>query len=288
MSCYSASAVKDLIGAATYLISVEGPADDAAAISFTSAFYEVFLKSGSVEKAFGVANFINEQELNAVLTRRATEGNKTKQLIAVYSRKRHEPMYMDITEAEQSVIKLGLPREFVVSTLGRKLHVHRWIFEEPRDRAVLSIGSFFGIFSWKSPEDVIVCHKILRLRSNISETLIQLWAQLIVSYNDLYMSEYRLLTTAVNRNTADMVEKAIHEFKETYNYFFGSLANAQLLAGDDATHFSAIRATLGANLEKASQKLSKQEYSKAVIFLETALSSIHDFIDSLVIRLAEE
>ncbi len=287
MSCYSATAARVLVEGAAYVITADGPANDEAAVRFTESFYEVYFKTRSIEKAFGVASFVTEQSLSIVLTRRATEGSKVKELVAVYSKKRPEPMYMDLSAAESSIESLGVPRDYIVSTLGRKLHIHRWIFEEPRDRAVLTVGGFFGIFSWTSPNDIIVCHKILKLKGGVPETMITLWSELIVAYNDLYMSEYRLLPRAVDSSTASTVEKAISAFNKANQYFFERIGPADWLSGEARSNFAAIRSTFAANINKAAEKLSSREYARAVVFLETALSSVHDFIDSLVVLLTE-
>ena len=287
MSCYSASTSRSLIGSATYLISVRGAADDQAAISFTKHFYDALLKTNSIEKAFGVASFITENSLAALLTRRATSEEPSRELLAVYSKKRLEPMFMDLSEAEESITRLNISRETIVSTLGRKMHIHRWIFEEPRDRAVLTVGPYFGIFSWKSPSDIIVCHKILKIRADAPVELIQLWAKLIVTYNDLYMSEYRLLETAVTHGTAFKVERAITDFRSAQAQFFERLEDSALVGTNETSLFISIGATFSANVEKAAERLQTRDYARSVIFLETALSSVHDFIDSLVERLAE-
>ncbi|WP_271007839.1 CHAT domain-containing protein [Paucibacter sp. B51] len=287
MSCYSSAAVSTVVDTASYIVTASGSADDDAAMKFVRNFYDTYLEKGSIERAFSISNFIVGDELNCVLTRRAKVGASVKPFVALFSKKKIEPMYLDLSEAEESIKRLNIPREQVVATLGRKMHIHRWIFEEPRDRAVLTVGPYFGVFSWKSVSDVIVCHQMLRLRTGLPEKLIQTWAELIVTYNDLYMSEYRLLSTPVDSSTARTVARAIQEFKKAHARFFEGIEGAEWLADGDRSHFVAIGATLNANVEKAAEKLENQEYARSVIFLETALSSIHDFIDSLVERLAD-
>lgn len=287
MACYSHTSLDQLIDAASYVISIHGPADDEESIAFISNFYEGYCKTRSIESAFGIATFISKERLSAILTRRAEVGSKTKPLVAIFSRKRESPMYLDLSEAEESISRLAVSRELVVSTLSRKMHIHRWIFEEPRDRALLSVGPFFGVFSWRSANDVVICHKLIKVREDASNELISLWAQLLVAYNDLYMSEYRLLEKAVGPGTAGTVRRALIDFKAAQVQFFDELKGSAILTAKESATFATIGATFIANVAKAEMKLDVQEYARAVIFLETALSSMHDFIDNLMLHLTE-
>lgn len=284
MSCYSDASTAELSDAAAYIVTVHGSADDNAAISFSENFYEGYFRTSSIEKAFGIATFVTEQSLSAVLTRRAKMGDSFRELIAVYSKKRIEPMFMDLSEAEESIKLLGIPRETVVSTLSRKMHVHRWIFEEPRDHAILTVGPYFGDFSWKSADDIIKCHKIFKMRADVPKELLSVWARLIVSYNDLYMSEYRLDSTQAKSSD---IQRAIITFKRAKQEFFIKLDGVAWLGNEDSVIFLSIAALINAYIDKAEENLDAQEYKSAAIQLEYALSSIHDFIDNLANHLAE-
>ena len=97
------------------------------------------------------------------------------------------------------------------------MHVHRWIFEEPREHAILIVGAYFGDFSWKSADDIIKCHKILKIRSNVPEELLTMWARLIVSYNDLFMRKDR---RDLSKAKSSDLERVIIAFKHTKKTVF--------------------------------------------------------------------
>ena len=273
MSCYSASSISNLIDVTPYLIAVSGVANDEAAIDFVKTFYEASADEGSVESAFFVAHALTEDKLNAVLVRSALEKDRAKQLIRVYRiHGIRDPIYVDTTEAEGSLNMLQIPRDEFLSTLTRKIRIHIWIFDHPRERALLSIGKYFGFFSWKNAKDVIVCHQVLKLKRKVPTDHCIVWSDLIVSYNDLYMNPYRL-TDKPASNTR-MIEGALSVFHARFNFYFKDGARA-ILEDIDPEQFKTTQGICWANLRMADEKVAKKISGQTdLAYLETVLSAI--------------
>src|SRR5439155_7420868 len=77
-SCYSAESSNVLMTSAPFVVTVEGPADDNAAIEFTRLFYDNFLTCRSVERSLARAQIalqaLNyDRGLQIYVTRRGQE-----------------------------------------------------------------------------------------------------------------------------------------------------------------------------------------------------------------------
>jgi len=282
MSCYSAEAIEELVDSASYLLTVAGAADDRAAIQFVEQFYAAYLRMDSIEKAFSIAQkFIEmtkqDTDLNATLSRRAVIRGEKRVLYKVVPANKNDSILLDLTEAENDIAALNITRDNFLGMLSRKIRIHRWIFSSPRQRVVLSIGSYFGIFSWEDANDVVLCNRILRIRPEVDEYTCGAWASLIVSYNDHFMDPYRMkvgerITTLKN---------SLKEYQRTYESFFNTGEKADLLRKAAPEQFKVTKAIISSNLELAESKLYQEDDQSAVVYLEAALSAMHDLIDNL-------
>ena len=285
MTCFSAELLHHFAPCAPYIVSVCGPADDSAAVEFVGLFYEEYFRSRSVVSAFNLAQNLVDERLNASLFRKRPLGNDTHVITidpAVYPSRHHDPIFVDLSAAEQSIQRLDVPRDKFLQILSRKMRIHRWLFEGERERVVIPVGQYFAVFSWTNAYDLINCHSIVKLKSQLSPRFHELLAQIIVEYNGLHLLEYRRLPNAVDQSTSTILKRGIDKLHELFDGFFKKEENFSVLASVNPDFMEQIRATCWANLRKADEKFLDRDYRSAVIAAETALSSFHDTVDELL------
>lgn len=282
MACYSADSIPELVDSAPYLVTVTGPADDETAIDFIAQFYNAYLHYGLIEKAFNIAqNYValiqKDTVLNVSLSRRAIVNGKNQILFRVFPSGKDESVLIDLTEAEADIAALNISRGAFLGMLSRKIRIHRWIFNAPRQRAVLSLGPYFGLFSWEDANDVVFCNRILRIKSDIDERTCEAWASLIVAYNDHYMDRYRMIP----ETHITFLNNSLGEYRKTYESYFDTGDKAGLLRNATPEQFKVTKAIVSANLDQAENKFRQEDYDATIIYLETALSAIHDLVEDL-------
>jgi hypothetical protein len=288
MSCFSASSLKDLASAAPYVITVSGEADDEACIAFITAFYEEYLRTRSVGRAFQSASntiefFGASGFLHPVLTRRALRGSSPEGLHAAAVR--GDSVLVDLSAVEPQLRAAGMYNEAFLSFLSRKLRVHKWIFDQPRDRTLLSIGPYFGEFSWANADDAIRCLRVLRIREGVDEEACIVWADLLISYNDLYASRYRKAANPAGPESERVLKRALEDQRALATHFFGERAEPIQKAA--ANQYKVTKALVLANLRHATAALDNSQLDRVVVYLEASLTAIHDLIDALSEYLAE-
>lgn len=282
MSCFSADSISELVTAAPFVVTVTGSADDYAAIDFIAQFYDAYLRTGLVEKAFNIAqNFIalikKASGLNVILSRRAIVNRENQVLYQAFPSGKDDSILIDLTEAETDIKSLNVSRDTFLGVLSRKIRVHKWIFSSPRQRVVLPLGSYFGLFSWEDANDVVVCHRILRIKPDIDESTCEAWASLIVAYNNHYMDQHR----TQQETHSSLLKKSLDEYLKTYDVYFNTGNKAALLRNVIPEQFKLTKAAIFSNLEMAERKFHQDDLHSTIIYLETALSAIHDLLDQL-------
>ena len=285
LSCFSADSISDLIKAAPYIVTVSEGADDGASIRFIRWFYMQYFRSRSIEKSFFYAQQMS-RNLNSVLTRRALHDNKNEFLIPVIPTGNHigDCYFVDMSEVRETIQNLGMPRDEFFAILARKIRVHNRIFDVPNQRVTLPIEKYFGVFSWENAADVIKCHKLLRIKPEIDENTCEVWANLMVSYNDSIILKYRLLSRDEIR-TKKVFNVAFENFRDDYDYI--SKENiAAILKEYVFEQYKITKSLINANLDMAKKKIRDEDFQSAVVYLETVLSSIHDLIDALTKRIS--
>ncbi|HKD09586.1 MAG TPA: hypothetical protein VKB79_27010 [Bryobacteraceae bacterium] len=284
LSCFSSDVADALGEVSPFLITVSGPADDAGCIEFVSGFYEGLFRTGSVEQAFraglmrlDVAD--RKDGVKPLLSRRSATlpGRK---IIQTYPNPKFDSILVDITDAEPDIDVIGVERDYLLFLLTRKLGIHRWIFGEARQRAFISIGPYFGLFSWADADDLIRCHQIMRLLPDVDDETCEEWAFLLTAYNDVWSTSYRT-DPVPNPQT---VRRGHAELQFIYRTFFEGKGGASLRKAAPE-HFKVARASLSANLNLADYKLHADDLDGAVRYLEVAVSSVHDLVDILASRL---
>lgn len=281
ISCYSSDSAGELLAASPYVVSISGPADDTAAIDFTGHFYEQYFRSSSVESAFNFASAVVDDRLDAILTH-SPGATPPIPKIAVYPHANRDPIYVDLSEAQPTIARLDVSQDRFISILTRKLKVHRWIFDGERENAILPIAGYFARFSWKNAKDVIHCHWVYRPKSGLDASVCELISDLIVVYNDVYVSSYRSNPRPVSQQDPRSFRYGLEKLHDLCRYFLADESHFSLLESIDSTVARMLRGTCQSNLSMADKKLAESNLSSAVIYAETALSAVHDAIESLV------
>lgn len=282
-ACHSASGQDALHTAATFLIVMNGNADDAAAIAFSEHFFDEFYRSNAVEHAFRQAASAIDQmglgdKINPVLRRRQPSGLS---VVQAFFGRRQDSIFIDLTEAENSISQLPMDRHAFLSLLSRKIRIHSWIFKIERERAVLPIGQFFGVFSWQNAKDIVICHEVLRLRSDLDIEECVGWTRLMVFYNDLRSERYRIVDSPSAKENQGLLAAALDSVEACLSHTLQS-DDVEQPARKLAQHQYAVTlATVRAQCDVARLNLNHLDLSRVVIALETAISSIHDLVDEL-------
>lgn len=286
MSCYSSNTVTELLPCTPYIISVTGPANDQAAIEFVGHFYENYLRTKSVEASYRRANAVIGDQLSTLLTCRAAQ-DPSKYRLVVYSHQDLDPVYVDFADARETIDHLDITTEKFVEILRRKIRIHWWMFKGERENAILPIGGLFASFSWKNAKDVVYCKRIFQLKPSLPENTFHVIAMLIAGYNDVYMNNYRdSRKSAIEQNPRVFVE-GLASLHRVFRDWFVDPEGVPSLGALNPTYLKTIQATCWANLQKADQKLADGDPSRAMIFAETALSSIHDAINEIFDAVSE-
>jgi hypothetical protein len=285
LSCYSAESIRYLSKVAPYVISVSGSANDRMSIRFIRYFYSHYFKSYSIERSYFYAQLLSG--LSPSIDRRALQSSEGRNLIPVVPTGDHigDCFLVDISQIENKIEILHIDRDEFINTLARKIRVHHRIFDTSNQRVTLPIGQYFGVFSWVNATDFISCHDIFKVKPEVSEDACVVWASLLVNYNDKIILGYRLhspneLTTKKDINMALRGFSAILRLLEIETYM-------KVLREHVSNQYKISKAIIRANLNMAESKRDEEDFQASVIYLETALSSLHDLVDALTEQLAE-
>ncbi len=283
LSCYSADALTTLISSAPFLITVYGPADDEAAIEFIGEFYESFFLCDSIHQAFGRARLLlaaKSIELNALLSRRAEHTRSDRVLLQVFPTLGADSILIDVTDAEHDIQNLDIDREAFFALLTRKMRIHRWIFDSPTDQAVLSVGRYFGVFSWENARDVVNCKRILRLRQDIDEATCEAWAGLLTLYNDHRVDKYRTAISPAAPTMERHLKEALDDYYQLADTYLKSKSISRVLRNCIREQYFVSRSLILKYLEICNTKFHRGEFPATVVYLEAILSALHDLVNA--------
>ncbi|HKQ75690.1 MAG TPA: CHAT domain-containing protein [Blastocatellia bacterium] len=293
-SCYSADSNLVLRQAAPYVITVEGPADDNAAIKFTKSFYENFFESQSVEISLTrtqieLQSLELDEGLQIYVTRRGEYLSKDR--VTLQSIKRtfdEETFLIDVTDINDQIDKLDMPKGKFLSLLANKIYIHKWLYYSSFDMeyAVFPIGKYFAIFSWKHGMDLLVCRRILRLKEKVPDEQCDLWMRLSFRYCQLFSLQYRRERQAIYPGINKKLEFAIRQFGSCVTSFFENRESLSHLKNIIPEQIKMAVPLLIENYNAAQESLHQEDYSQVIVHLETTLSLIHGILDGLVDELA--
>jgi hypothetical protein len=288
-SCYSASSCQALRGVATYVVTVEGPADDTAAIAFARNFYSLYFRRRPIEAAVDAtkatlqANGIADGFRIFVSRRSDVTGANRTLLAATTDVLKKETIFIDITDIEEDISRLPIARDDFFSLLSDRVRIHRWMTFDSVDMecAVLPIGPFFGLFSWQCGMDYIRCRRIIHLKPDASTEACDLWMRLSFKYNQLFALSIRQTIDVVPAGMSRKVEYAVERFQSLIRYIQGTNVAGQLreLVPDQARVALPL---MDEHFSQAVENASRDELSNAIIHMETTLSFLHSILDALM------
>jgi len=290
LSCYSADALPILAETAPYLISIFGPANDETSIEFIGKFYESFFHTDSIEQAFKNANLLlsaKNLKLKAVLSRRGEKDKENRILFQVIPQTGADSILIDLTKAKNDISKLGISLDDTITLLSRKIKIHRWIFESPTDQVVLSLGRYFGVFSWENAKDIVYCERIIRLNPEVEEKLCEVWAGLITRYNDHRVDKYRLAVNPADPTLVRYLKQAIDDYYILSDTYFNNKDNSEILRNCVPEQYLVSKSLIVKYLEICDIKFHRDDFSATVEYLETILSALHDLISALTSKISD-
>jgi hypothetical protein len=290
MSCYSTDILPALLTLSPYVITVSGAGDDDACIEFSTAFYETYLTTDSIETAFSAAQttiYAKGLDLAAILSRRA-QGHPPRALFQVFPSRREDSILVDISKIEKDIARLNITKDTFLKVLTQKIRVHRWLFQLPKEEAIIPLGPYFGVFTWRAPNDLVTCEKLLTVKPGTPADAISSWTAMVLAYNDLYVDRYRVVSGPPNPPGYEAtLNRAIKSFY--------SLQRTFMVAGDKLRFFDRFvpiqfgitKGIIEHNLQRADEMLAQRELVEVVIGLETMLTTFHDLVTAVSDHIVE-
>lgn len=283
-SCYSNASIPILAEIAPFVITAVGPVEDRACLEFVRGFYERLFSGFSIGSSFEHATSLlktkNIPHHNFRLDRRClTQRGKSKFVESIPDARKNS-ILVNLDAVADCLDKFDMPQEEICHLLARKLKIHYWIFSVPREKCVIPIGRLlFGEFSWNNANDVVYCHKLMRLRADVSQQHWQVWLRLLISYNDLASSDYRILRTPAMPSNRTMLAKATNLFQHYVNRYLIPSRDDILNLGysECLPHIEFVIS----HCESAADQLVLERYSHVVRSLEEALTNYHEIVDVL-------
>lgn len=290
LSCFSTNALAEVAAVAPFTVTVTATVDDEACAQFIAAFYADYFKRRSVTQAFlagcAYVEFMGLGEgFTPVLTRRGTYPVAQPSIYTAVVM--GESILVDLSRVEKQIAAAHADRETFLSLLSRKIRVHRWAFDYPRDQMVIPIGPYFGVFSWTSADDPIICESLATLRPDAPEDTCRVWADLLVSYNDLAAAKYRFAPDPASPGMERHLDIAVREHQGFCGFFLEDEAQAAPIRSTVATQFTITRSLAMANTRHALNALDRGEFGRVVAHLETSLTTIHDLVDAMSVALTQ-
>lgn len=284
LSCYSSKNREILAAAAPFVITAIGDVSDAVCLEFVSGFYERLFSGSPIKLAFDHAiNLLNAKNIdcsNFCLDRRRLISKSNSIFIESAPDNQHDTILVNLDKVSEYLDNFDIEREELLHLISRKLLIHRWIFDIPRERCVIPIGRLlFGEFSWEDKNDIVFCNKLMKLRADVSPIHWELWHKLLISYNDLASSDYRKLTRPSSPENKTSLIRAANLFNHyTKKYLNPALNELESLG---YSHLIPYIKFISTHCETAIDQLKLERYPQVVKALEEALTNYHDLVDGL-------
>ncbi len=284
LSCYSDAQVDLLANAAPFVITAKWDVPDEACITFSRGFYERYLGGYSIQQSFDHA-----RHLLAVarlcpdcfrLSRRALIRKGNSILVEVKPFLDHDSILVSLDAVRQSLGSFGMSEESLLHLMARKLRIHTWLFDRPRDTATIPIGQLlFGEFSWQNSKDFVECRRLLKLRADVPYKQWEIWAHLLTEYNDLASLEHRFQSRPPDPRNRSLLAKSVHRFRLSMDRDL--LPAKERIIEVGCGHVLPHVVFAAREVDRAAENLKAQNYDIVVEALEGALTSYHEVVDGL-------
>jgi hypothetical protein len=287
MSCFSYESSEEFLRCSPHVICIDGTGGDRACIEFIERFYKSFFRTGDIQNAYLEAYTTVRDLLNVIHCIRPWQGSSKVWVEVVIGFHCTAEVLVDLSEAKDDIAALGKSRDEFIGILTRKLRVHKDIFTYPREKAYIAIGNYIGHFSWQSRNGVR-CHGVYTLRQDLDESYFSAWGAFSVAYYDCTAEEYRIPGKEKVPKYPSLLRKALKHYRRVFDEHFcrGDLSvPGRALMG---TGYAFSKAQIMTALVEAETNLVDNELGLACLHLETALSGMHDVMDSISTKLIEK
>jgi hypothetical protein len=285
LSCYSEHLVSVLAKAAPFVITTPATVPDEDCLVFVQGFYENYFRNAVVSSSFEhTANLLRAKNLdpsNFHLSRRQLNRRNGRAVVESEPLRGRNSILIDIEDVLNVLSRFGMREEELCHQFSRRLRIHLWIFDTPREQVLIPMGNrLFGEFGWEDANDIVHCRRLFRLRADVSQTLWKVWSSLLNTYNDLAACGYRHpdVYPALPQNKS-LLEEAVTLFQ---HHLIKYLLPAQsALVELNATHLEANIVQVTTYVEGASDQLKLGRLPQVVQQLELGLTNYHEVVNGL-------
>jgi hypothetical protein len=290
LACYSSDHIKTLAGVAPFVVTTGCEVLDEACTLFIRDFYDSLFRGQSVQASFDHAIHLLDAKgfpsANFKLDRRCLIQKGDSRLLESTPDSTRDSIWVNLDRVADRLGSFGMPEEELCYLLAKKLSIHSWIFDTPRERATIPIGrSLFGEFSWRRAKDVVHCTRLMKLRTDTPMWHWDLWSRLLTSYNDLASHEYRDPDLPVGVKRADrsrqtIISDAVRLFTHHGQKYLVPVQ--PVIVGHDKLKDLLPHIGLAlAEIERAQDHLQQEKLDAVIIALELALTNYHEMADGV-------
>ena len=284
LSCYSNESLPILSEIAPFVISAVGGVPDDSCLEFVRGFYERFFAGYAIKNSYNDAlSLLKAKNLawqNFRLDRRYLIERDNSKFVESTPDQKKNSILVNLDAVANCLNAFGFPEEELLHMIARKLAIHYWIFDVPRERCIIPIGRLlFGEFNWEDASDVVYCTKLMKLRSDVPVRHWELWHKLLISYNDLASSEYRILENPAGVENRGILNRSIKLFQHYVNkYLLPSRSDIENLGYSQWLPHIEFVIT---HCDIASDQFQLERYPQTIKALEEALTNYHELVDGL-------
>jgi hypothetical protein len=275
--------LETLVRAAPFVITALGQVPDEECITFSARFYESFFRTGSVDTSFRFAVLaLKTDGLDAShfeLMRRAKVLKPSGDFVESHPGLDGDSILVNLDSVREKLDSLAISRGELERSLEKRLRFHDLLFACPQQAVFLPFGStVFGEFQWDDARDAIYCTKLMVISKDTPSDQVGLWASLLVRYNDLRSSEYRL--PKWNRGPApwNVLARGLALLRIVLARFeAASPIIVSLGFGHILPHLDVARE----QCQMAAERLEIEDFGHVQASLESALTSLHEVVNGL-------
>ena len=175
--------------------------------------------------------------------------------------------------------------------------MHSWLgmASERTQYAVLSVGKYFGVFSWTNGLDVIQCKEIVRVKDDSTRDQCWVWMDLSFDYSRLFRLQYRNEREPVYAGMNQKLSYALKEYKRVIESIHNrplphpmrDTTIADVLDQVIPSQSRLALPLLSKNCTQANLDFDSENYPDVVLHLESCLSILHGLLDGLRDELCE-
>ncbi len=284
LCCYSDEHTELLIETAPFVITAFEKVNDDACLVFTEGFYDRLFSGHAIQSSFDHAlSLLRAKGMphHAFrISRRALINQGNSILIQSTPTNTKDSILINLDGVRDRLDKLGFDYDELLHYLARKITIHGWIFDQPRDGALIPIGKLlFGEFRWSDSKDVVYCTRLMRLQADYSQTRWTMWCRLLLSYNDLASSEHRSPDNPGGPTRRQVLGRALGLFTYHCKRYIAPIRST-IADMRETSILPHLELTI-AHIEAAEDQFHLERYPQVVEYLEQALTNYHEIVTAL-------